>query len=593
MGKSGLHGLSVFGDLKYPPGFKTFGYVAVDAPKGGRMNFAPPNWGYNQSTQTFNTLNSFVRTGDAPPRMEMTFDTLMARATDEPDAVYGLLAESADVSDDGNTFTFHLRPEARFHDGTPLTAEDVAFSLMLLKEKGHPSIIQSIEAMVSAAATDAATATVTLSGKQNRFTILTIVGLPIFSKAFYGAHPFDSSSLDVPLGSGPYRVGELSAGHYIEYQRVADYWGKDLPVNVGQFNFDTIRIDFYRQRQTAFEAFTKGDTTYREEFTSLNWAEGYNFPALMEGKVKKSDDVPDELRPDLYGLFFNTRRATFRDPRTRLGLALAFDFEWSNKNLFYGSYERSSSFFETSEFAAVGMPTSEELALLEPLRAQLPPEVFGEAYVPPRTDGSGHDRAVLKRISDLFAAAGWKSMGSQLVDEKGAPFAVEFMINSQSIERVLSPYVQTLANLGVAATLRQVDPVQYGARVNEFGFDAILSRFRLSATPLEEPPQFFGSKAADTPGSYNFAGVKDPAIDALLDRMAGINSRDELVALVRAIDRILRASHYWMPAWHQPGHHLAYWDIFGWPEVKPDYAFTPETTWWFDTDRAAAIGYAG
>ena len=404
-GKTGLHGLSVFGDLKYPAGFTQFDYVNANAPKGGRMNFQPPNWYFNQNVQTFNTLNSFVLRGDAPPRMEFVFDTLMMRAADEPDALYGLLAETVDVSEDGNVFTFHLRPEARFHDGSPLTAEDVAFSFMLIKKDGHPNLSQIIREMDKAEAADPATVVVTLTGKQSRDTILTVAGLPVFSKAFYTANDFLAGTLTPPLGSGAYKVGRVSAGRFIEYERVDDYWGRDLPVNAGQNNFDVIRVDFFTERQTAFEAFKKGEITYREEFTSITWAQDYNFPAIVQGKVLKSL-FPGEKRPSYQGWFINTRRGKFRDPRTREAIGLAFDFEWSNRNLFFDAYTRLASYFEKSDFAATGMPTPEELALLEPFRAELPPEVFGEAYVPPKSDGSGRDRKLLRKASELLAAAG-------------------------------------------------------------------------------------------------------------------------------------------------------------------------------------------
>ena len=333
--------------------------------------------------------------------------------------------------------------------------------------------------MVKAEATDARTLVVTLSGKQNRYTILTVAGLPIFSKAYYTAHDFDSSSLDPPLGSGAYKVGNIAAGRFIEYERVADYWGKDLPVNVGFANFDIIRIDFFKERQTAFEAFKKGDITFREEFTSITWAQDYDFPAVTAGKVKKTTEFPSEKSPALQGWFFNTRRAKFRDPRTRLAIALAFDFEWTNRNLFFGSYARLASYFEKSDFAAKGPPSPAELKLLEPFRADLPPEVFGEPYVPPKTDGTGRDRKILKQASDLLAAAGWKQSGNDLVDEEGAPLEVEFLIDAQVFERILTPYVANLKALGIAATIRQVDPAQYQARTNDFDFDVIGSRVQL------------------------------------------------------------------------------------------------------------------
>jgi microcin C transport system substrate-binding protein len=594
-GRSGLHGLSVFGDLKYPPGFAHFDYVNPDAPNGGRMNFAPPNWSTNQSVQTFNTLNAFVLNGDSPPRMELTFDTLMTRASDEPDAIYGLLAEGVDVSDDLATYTFHLRPEARFHDGSPLTADDVAFSLMLVRDKGHPALAEALKAMTKAEPLDSHTVAVTLSDERTRQTILGIAGdTPIFAKAFYSTHPFDSSSLDIPLGSGAYRVGDLAAGRYIEYQRVADYWGKDLAVNAGTANFDTIRIDFFTERQAAFEAFKKGDITFREEFTALTWATGYDFPALKAGKVKKTTEFAAEKRPALQGFYVNTRQAKFADPRTREAIGLCFDFEWSNKNLFYGSYTRLASLFGNSDYAASGEPGAGELAILEPFRSSLPPEVFGEPYVPPQTDGSGRDRTVLKRASDLLAAAGWDTVSGEVVDDEGAPLEVEFLsLGDEVYTRFLTPFANNLKALGISATVRQVDPAQYQSRLEVFDFDVTMGAFHFTATPLTELAQFYDSKAAGQQGSNNLAAVREPAIDAALARLSTVDSRDQLIAVTRVIDRVLRARHYIIPAWYLADHRLAYWDVFGHPATKPDYDFAPETTWWFDKDRAAAIGYTG
>ena len=591
-GRTGLHGLSVFGDLKYPADFAHFDYVDPEAPKGGRMNFQPPYWYFNQNVQTFNTLNTYVLRGDAPPRMELCFDALMVSAADEPDAMYGLVAETVDVSDDGNVFTFHLRPEARFHDGTPLTAEDVAFSLMLLKKDGHPNLAQVIRELSSAEARDPATVVVTLSGQQARDTILTIAGLPVFSKAYYAANDFLAGTLQAPLSSGAYNVGRLSAGRFIEYQRVPDYWGKDLPVRRGIANFDTIRVDFFTERQAAFEAFKKGEITFREEFTAITWAKDYNFPAVADGRVVKST-FPGEKRPSFQGWFINTRRPKFADPRTREAIGLAFDFEWSNRNLFFDSYTRLVSYFEKSDFAARGLPTPEELALLEPHRAELSAEVFGEAYVPPASDGSGRDRALLRKASDLLAAAGWKASGNGLVDASGAPLTVEFLIDAGIFERVLTPYIANLKRIGVDATIRQIDPVQMQSRENDYDFDVTMYALSHEPTPLDGLQQIFGSKAADTPGTYNYAGIKEPVVDALLTRIPGVANRDELIALTRAIDRILRAKHYWVPNWYRGEHNVAHWDIFGWTENKPDYAFTPETTWWFDGDKATAIGMAG
>lgn len=593
-GKTGLHGLSIFGDLKYAPGFKQFDYVDAKAPKGGRMNFQVPNWQLNQNPQTFNTLNGFVLKGDAPPRIEMLFDTLMARAWDEPDALYGLVAETVDVSDDLSTYTFHLRPEAKFHDGTPLTADDAAFSLNLIKEKGHPNIAEPLAPMTKAEASDAHTLVVTLSAERNRQTILGVAAdVPMLSKAYYTAHAFDSSSLDVPLASGAYTIGNLAAGRYLEYKRVPDYWGANLPVNVGTSNFDIIRIDFFTERQTAFEAFKKGDVTFREEFTSITWAQDYNFPAVTAGKVKKTTEFPSEKKPALQGFYINTRKGKFKDPRTREAIGLCFDFEWSNPNLFFNSYARLASVFGTSDFAAGAPADDAEKAILAPFLADLPADILGAPYVPPKTDGSGRDRAILKQASDLLAAAGWKQMGTDLVDEEGAPFEIEVLIDAQVYERILTPFANNLKALGISAIVRQVDPTQYTARENGFDFDIVLEAFSFSPTPLDGLDQFYSSKSADQGGSRNYSAIKEPAIDAALALLPSVDSREKLMTITHVIDRVVRARHYWIPAWYLANHRTAYWDIFGHPPTKPDYGFYPEATWWFDQDRAKAIGYSG
>jgi microcin C transport system substrate-binding protein len=591
-GKSGLHGLSIFGNLKYGPDFTHFDYVAPDAPKGGIMRFSPPNYFFNQNPQTFNTLNSYVQRGDSPPRMGLLFDTLMARADDEPDAVYGLLAESVAVSDDGNEYTFTLRDRARFHDGTAVSAEDVAFSLLLLKEKGHPNISQIVRELADGEALDSSTVRLTLSGKQSRDLILTLVGLPIFSKAYYSTRDFLASTMEPPLGSGPYKVGTVSAGRTITFVRDPGYWARDLPVNVGHYNFDEIRIDFYRDRQISFEALKKGDTTYREEFTSKVWATEYNFPAITTGKVKKVL-IPDEARPDIQAWYLNTRRSKFADPRTRQAIGLCFDFEWTNKNIFYDSYSRGRSFFEKSDFAAKGQPSAGELALLGPYRDQLPETVFGEPVNPPVSDGSGRDRKLLRQAAELLAEAGWQSRNGVMRNDADDILTIEFLIQDNVFTRATSPFIANLKAIGANGTIRLVDPAQYFARVNDFDFDCAMNRVILSATPLDGLNLFYGSGAADTPGTYNLAGIKNAVIDDLLARVPRVQSRAELVTLLRAMDRVLRAYYYVVPNWVGTVHRVAHWDVFGWPETKPDYAFPVETTWWYDPDRATAIGMAG
>lgn len=587
-----LHGLSAFGDLKYKPDFTHFDFVDVDAPQGGTFNFSPPNWGANQSPQTFNTLNSFVPKGDSPQRMEMCFDTLMVRALDEPDAVYGLIAENVTISDDRNSFTFSLRPQARFHDGSAITAEDAAFTFKLLKDKGHPDYALSLTHLDDAIAVDAHTLQLKFSGKQSARTVLNVVGFPVLSKAFFTANPFDSSQLNPPLGSSAYKVGRWSAGAWIEYERVADYWGNDLPVNRGQNNFGRIRIEFYQDRTAGFEAFKKGEILYREEFTSRVWATAYDFPAFTAGKVIKHE-FPAETTPSMQATAVNQRREQFKDPRVRQAIALCFDFEWTRRNFFYGSYERSQSCFEKSDFRAEGMPTPQELALLEPLRDQLPPETFGEAVTQPPSDGSGRDRKQLSAALKLLGEAGWKRSGDFVVNDKGGRLTAEFLVDDETFVQVYSPWVANMKAIGIDASIRLVDSAQYQLRQSTFDFDLLSAAFNFSATPTRDDLEiFFHSRSAAIPGSRNLSGIASPAVDALIDAVGAAKDRESLTTAMRALDRALRARRDWIPSWYLANHRSAYWDMFGFPEQKPDFGFPVEALWWVDKGKAAKIGKA-
>jgi microcin C transport system substrate-binding protein len=587
-----LHGLSAFGDLKYPAGFAHFDYVNPEAPKGGRMNFSPPSWLFNQNVSTFNTLNAFTLRGDAPARSELCFDTLMARALDEPDAVYGLIAASVSISKDRNTFTFELRPEARWHDGSPLTAHDCAFTYDLLKEKGHPQLQMPLEYLVSATAQDDRTLVLVFDGKQSAQAILSIVAYPILSKAYYTANEFDASTMQPPLGSGAYRMGQIRPGTSITYERVTDYWGRDLPVNVGQNNFDQIRIDFYQDRQPAFEALKKGETTYREEFTAANWSKDYDFPAVNDGRVVRREERGEKWA-DFQGVAINTRRPQFQDIRVRRALSLCFDFEWTNANLQYGTRVRTQSFFNRSEFAADGIPSPAELALLEPFRAELPTEAFGEAIVQPVSDGSGKDRALLRKASQLLAEAGWNRDGQFVVNDKGERLKAEFLSDGEALNRLFLPWSENMKAIGIDASVRQVDPTQAAFRENNFDFDLILFRSTLGGTPTTNSLEsLYGSRAADRPSTRNYPGSKSPAVDGLIAAAGAAKTRDDLIVALRALDRVLRARLDWIPTYGTANHWLAYWDMFGFKEPKPDYGFPVETLWWFDKDRAAAIGKA-
>jgi len=580
------HGISAFGDLGYPPDFKNFRYVNPSAPKGGRYSEIVSMRGYNGSFLTFNSLNGYILKGDGATGLDFIFAALMVRSGDEPDGMYGLAARAVRISDDGLTYTFLLRPEAKFHDGTPLTAQDVAWSLTTLKEKGHPIIAQLLRDMQGAEATDDRTAVIRFAPKRGRDVPLFVASLPIFSRTYYEKRPFDESTLDPPLGSGPYKIGRFQAGHFIEYERVKDWWGAELPAARGTNNFDVIRYEYYRDREVGFEGFTAGDYLFREEFTSRTWATRYNFPAFNDGRVKRAT-LPDDTPSGAQGWFINTRRDKFKDPRVREALIDAFDFEWTNKNIMYGSYDRTQSVFENSPMKASGIPSEAEVTLLEPYRDKLPAEVFGEPYRPPVTDGSGQDRRWLRNAAKLLADAGCELKKGKRALPNGQPIVVEFLIDEPSFQPHHLPYIRNLGVLGIEASLRIVDPVQYRARVDDFDFDITVERMSFSATPGDSLRTYFSSQAARTKGSQNLAGISDPVIDALVDDIIATKTRDKLVTACRALDRVFRAGRYWIPHWYKASHWIAYWDVFGRPGTKPRYFRGIPETWWAEPGKAA------
>ena len=586
------HGMSAFGDLRYPPDFAHFSYVNVDAPKGGTYSEIVSQRGFNGSFQTFNSLNAFILKGEGALGMELTFAALMVRSGDEPDAMYGLAARGVVISDDGLTYRFTLRPEAKFHDGTPITAQDVAFSFNMLKEKGHPIISQNLRDFKGAEAADERTAVVRFSEKRGRDVPLFVAGLPIFSRAYYAKQPFDQSTLEAPLGSGPYKVGRFEPGRFIEFERVKDWWGADLPVSRGVNNFDIIRYEYYRDRDVGFEGFTAKNYLFREEFTSRTWATRYTFPAFQDGRVKR-DQIADATLSGAQGWFMNTRRTQFKDRRLREAMIDSFDFEWTNKNIMYGAYERTVSVFQNSPLMAQGRPDAAELALLEPFRGKLPDEVFGEPYVPPVTDGSGQDRRWLRRAAQLLEEAGIVLMHGKRVLPDGTPVSIEFLVDEQTFTPHHLPYIRNLGTLGIAASLRVVDPVQYRARVDGFDFDVTVERFSFPSTPGDSLRNYFSSRAAATRGSQNLAGIADPAVDALIDIIIAAKMRDELATACRALDRVIRAGRYWVPHWYLPAHRIAFWDVFGRPPAQPRYFRGIPDTWWYDRDKATKLEKSG
>lgn len=582
------HGLSYFGDLKYPADFPRFDYVNPDAPKGGTFIHTASTWSFNQNPTTFNTMNTLVLRGDAPPGLDDIFATLMTGGGDEPDSMYGLAAEKVAMSADGLTYRFTLRAGATFHDGTPITAEDVAWSILTLKEKGHPLLRVVLRDVAGAVADNPRLVAVSFARGRSRSLPLTVAGLPILSKAWYANRDFEASTMDVPLGSAAYKVGRFEAGRFIEYERVRDWWGERLPVSVGQNNFDVIRLEFFRDRDVAFEAFKSRTYTFREEFTSRAWATQYDFPAARDGRVVRRE-VPDETPSGAQGWFINTRREKFAHPKLREAIGLAFDFEWTNKNVMFDSYRRTHSFFQNSPMMAVGKPSPEELAILEPFRGKVPDEVFDEPYVPPVSNASGQDRNLLRRATQLLREAGFTLRDNRLLDPAGRPMTVEFLDFDNSLERHTQPFVANLRRLGIEAAIRRVDSAQYQSRLKDYDFDLTIRRYSLSLTPGESLRTFFGSESGKQPGSQNLAGIADPVVDALIAKILAVNTRPELTTLCLCLDRVLRSGRYWVPNWYKASHWIAYWDQFGYPAAKPKYSRGVPATWWFDPAKAAKL----
>jgi microcin C transport system substrate-binding protein len=578
------HGLVGFGTLALPQDYEHFPHVNLDAPKGGALIYRPRTRIFNQSFETVNTLNGYVLQGDGPVRVELTFDTLMTGTGDEVDSVYGLLAEWVEYADDGLTYDFKLRPQARFHDGSALTANDVVWSFNTLIADGHPDFRQSaIRFVESVEALEDDLVRFTFSPERSRTAHLTLASVPVFSQAFWEGRDFTASIQEPVLGSGPYRLADYEQNRFVAYERVPDYWAADMPFARGQFNFDTIRINFYRDRDVAFEAFKAGDMNLRFENFSRIWATGYDFPRMRSGEVVQST-ILSEAPSGAQGLFYNTRLEKFSDWRVRKAISLAYNFEWTNQNLQFGLFERTKSMFQNAPYMAEGLPSEEELAILEPFRDQLLPQVFEEPYVPPVSDATSQaDRRLLREAAQLLDEAGWQRQGDRLLNADGEQLSIEFLYLSSAFERLFTPHAQNLALLGINATTRNVDPAQLALLTNAFEFDVVIQNIPPSLVPGSGLRALLGSQAAETPGSRNPAGIAHPVVDALIEKVEQAETLEENYLIMSALDRVLRPYHYWMPQWYSPGDWVAHEATIKRPETKPRYALPVETHWWMES----------
>ncbi len=576
-----LHAIGLGDRPKYPADFPHLDYVNPDAPKGGELHQA--------AIGSFDSLNPFIIRGDAisPPGL---YETLTTSTDDDALSEYGLIAQSMEVAPDNSWIVFNLRPEARWHDGQPITAEDVVFSFEILRDKGSPTFRFYYADVEKAEALSPARVKFSFKTANNRELPVIMGQLTVLPKHYWEKRAFDEPSLDPPLGSGPYRVKEVEAGRRIVMERVADYWGARLPINIGTNNYDRISIDFYRDPTVLLEAFKSGAFDIRSENSAKAWATAYESPALADGRIKQ-ELLPDDNPEGMQGFVFNLRRPVFQDRRVRQAFILAFDFEWSNKNLFFGQYTRTRSFFQNSEMEAKGLPDAAELALLEPYRNLLPAEVFTTEYNPPISDGSGENEANLAAAAALLEESGWKLENGKRV-KNGAVLSFEFLIQAgDSVERIIQPYLKSLERLGIQGKIRAVDSAQYQSLiVDKKDFDMFVGNFGRTLSPGNEQRGYWGSEAADAPGSANYTGLKDPAIDALIEKIVTAPDRASLITVSRAFDRALQWQYLVVPNFHLSKIRLAYWDKFGRPEHGPSPAYgTGSGAWWIDPAKEAAL----
>ena len=567
------HALAMHGAPALPPGFAHMPYVNPDAPKGGRLV-----WGL---LGTFDSLNPLIVRGIAVQQIRgYVIESLMARGNDEAFTLYGLLAKSVETDDARSYITFHLDPKARFADGKPVTADDVLFSWELLRDKGRPNHRQYYSKVAKAEAPDPLTVRFDFGGGNDRELPLILGLMPVLPRHAVDPATFEETTMTGPIGSGPYRVTAVKPGASVTLTRNPDYWGRDLPANRGLWNFDELRIDFYRESNGQFEAFKRGLYDFRVEYEPLRWHEGYDFPAARSGEVIRDTIKPGTPQPSEF-LVFNTRRAIFSDVRVRQALTLLFDFEWINRNYFFGLYGRDAGFFAGSELSAYGRQADErERELLKPFSAYIPPDILDGSYRLPVTDGSGRDRTTLRSALKLLSEAGYDLDGTVLRQRATKiPFAFEILVTTRDQERIALAYQRDLKRAGIEAGVRAVDPVQFDQRRLSYEFDMLQNRWDQSLSPGNEQAFYFGSQAADIPGTRNYMGAKEPAIDALIATLLEERERPAFVSAVRALDRALMSGFYAIPVFNMREQWIARWNRVERPMATALTGYLPET-WW-------------
>lgn len=576
------HALTLYGGPKYPADFTHFDYVNPDAPKAGQIRLA--------AIGTYDNLNPFILKGVAAAGSLLLYNRLCTKSKDEPFTEYGQLAQSIQMPSDRSWVIFELHPEARWHDGVPVSAADVIFSFKTLTTQGIPFFRTFYADVDTVFAIDERRVKFQFQEGTNREMPLIVGQLRILPAHYWQDRDFGATTLEPPLGSGPYKIADFEPGRSITYERVEEYWGRDIPVHKGRHNFDVIRYEYYRDRNVAIEAFKAGEYDYRSLGNSKEWATDYEgFASVAEGRMVK-EAIPHQLIRGMSGFAFNTRREKFKDRRVRRALAYAYDFEWTNKQLFYGLFDRSRSYWGNAALGSAGLPVGRELEILEEYRGRIPEEVFTAEYIPPTTDGSGQNRTNLRSAKKLLAEAGWSVVNGALTHaETGEVMRFEFLLGSSTHERVLGPVVQNLERLGIAATVRTVDAAQYQHRVKDFDYDIISAYWRQTLSPGNEQRNFWSSKASQSHGSRNYAGISDPVVDELIERQIAAPDRETQVAITRALDRVLLWGHYVIPGSHSSAYRMAYWNKFSHlPEPARNGLGFPDT-WWWDADKAARL----